>query len=149
MVEETVERIKKIAQAFNKLLKPVEIIQEEAPRQEHVISDDLGVRKWMVPLRHTELETEMTTGSGQSVIGSEYFDGGSHIDFNRKNFRWGNISTFESVPRPHIRQIEVNYCDDEEPIPLTMCFGIPPTVNIIAGSGLDCVILSIDTSSQE
>ncbi len=136
-----VDRTKKIAHALTHPLKSVEMAQEEAPCQEHVITDDLDVNKWLVPIRHTALETELTIGSGQSVVVGEYFDGGSHIGYNRMNFRWGNIGTFQSAPGSHIWQIEVAHYDDEKPIPLTMCFGIPPAANLIAGSGFDYAIL--------
>ncbi|MHB1343181.1 MAG: UbiD family decarboxylase [Thermoleophilia bacterium] len=136
-----VDRTKKIAHALTHPLKSVEIAQNEAPCQEHVITDDLDVNKWLVPIRHTALETELTIGSGQSVVVGEYFDGGSHIGYNRMNFRWGNIGTFQSAPGSHIWQIEVAHYDDEKPIPLTMCFGIPPAANLIAGSGFDYAIL--------
>lgn len=136
-----IDRTKKIAHALTHPLKSVEIAQHEAPCQEHVITDDLDVNKWLVPIRHTALETELTIGSGQSVVVGEYFDGGSHIGYNRMNFRWGNIGTFQSAPGSHIWQIEVAHYDDEKPIPLTMCFGIPPAANLIAGSGFDYAIL--------
>jgi len=139
--EGPVDRTKKIAHALNHPMKSVEMPQDEAPCQEHVITDDLDVNKWLVPIRHTELETELTIGSGQSVVVGDYFDGGSHIGYNRMNFRWGNIGTFQSAPGSHIWQIEVAHYNDEEPIPLTMCFGIPPAANLIAGSGFDYAIL--------
>ncbi|MHB9149166.1 MAG: UbiD family decarboxylase [Thermoleophilia bacterium] len=139
--EGAVDRTKKIAHALNHPLKSVEIAQDEAPCQEHVITDDLDVNKWLVPIRHTALETELTIGSGQSVVVGDYFDGGSHIGYNRMNFRWGNIGTFQSAPGSHIWQIEVAHYNDEKPIPLTMCFGIPPAANLLAGSGFDYAIL--------
>src|SRR5665811_1716458 len=85
--EGPIDRTKKIAHALNHPLKSVEMPQDEAPCQEHVITDDLDVNKWLVPIRHTELETELTIGSGQSVVVGDYFDGGSHIGYNRMNFR--------------------------------------------------------------
>src|SRR5680860_758437 len=139
--EGPVDRTKKIAHALNHPMKSVEMPQDEAPCQEHVITDDLDVNKWLVPIRHTELETELTIGSGQSVVVGDYFDGGSHIGYNRMNFRWGNVGTFQSAPGSHIWQIETKHYRDEEPIPLTMCFGIPPAANLIAGSGFDYAIL--------
>lgn len=139
--EGPIDRTRKIAHALNHPIKPVEVSQDEAPCQEHVITDDLDVNKWLVPIRHTALEPELTIGSGNSVVVGEYFDGGSHTGYNRMNFRWGNIGTFQSAPGSHMWQIEVDHYNDEKPIPLTICFGVPPASNLIAGSGFDYAIL--------
>lgn len=135
------ERTKKLAYALTHPLKPVEISQDEAPVQEHVITDNLDVNKWIMAIRHTPLETELTIGSGNSVVVGEYFHGGSHIGYNRMNFRWGNVGTFQSAPGAHMWQIITEHYNDDKPIPLTMCFGLPPAATLIAGGGFDYVIL--------
>ncbi len=135
------ERTRKLAHALTHPLKPVEIPQSEAPCQEEVITDDLDVNKWITAIRHTELETELTIGSGNSVVVGEYFEGGSHIGYNRMNFRWGNIGTFQASPGSHMWQIITKHYKDDKPIPLTMCFGLPPACTLLAGGGFDYVIL--------
>lgn len=135
------ERTRKLAYALTHPIKPVEIPQSEAPVQEEVITDDLDVNKYMLPIRHTQLETELTIGSGISCVVGPYFDGGSHIGYNRMNFRWGNVGTFQASPGSHMWQIITAHYKDEKPIPLTMCFGFPPAVNLVAGGGFDYVIL--------
>src|SRR5919199_1642565 len=135
------DRTRKIASAMNPPLKPVEIPQSEAPCQEEVITDDLDVNKYITAIRHTALETELTIGSGISCVVGPYFDGGSHIGYNRMNFRWGNVGTFQASPGSHMWQIETKHYKDEKPIPLTMCFGVPPACTLVAGSGFDYVIL--------
>jgi gallate decarboxylase subunit C len=135
------ERTRKIAHAMNHPLKPVEVPQGQAPCQEEVITDDLDVNKYITAIRHTALETELTIGSGISCVVGPYFDGGSHIGYNRMNFRWGNVGTFQASPGSHMWQIQTKHYKDEKPIPLTMCFGVPPACTLVAGSGFDYVIL--------
>ena len=135
------DRTRKIAKAFGSPLKPVEIPQDKAPCQEHVITDDLDVNKWMMPIRHTELEPELTIGSGIRCIVGPYFDGGSDLGYNRMNFRWGNVGTFQISPGSHMWQVYTAHYRDEKPIPITMCFGVPPACTLLAGAGFDYVIL--------
>jgi 4-hydroxy-3-polyprenylbenzoate decarboxylase len=135
------ERTKALAQALTHPIPPVEIGQAEAPVQEHVITDDLDVNKWVLAIRHTPLETELTIGSGQSVVVGKYFKGGTHVGYNRMSFRWGNVGTFQAAPGSHMWQVQVEHYDEPEGIPITMCFGIPPAANLMAGSGFDYVIL--------
>ncbi len=134
-------RTRKIAHAMTHPLKPVEVPPSEAPCQEEVITDDLDVNKYITAIRHTELETELTVGSGISCVVGEYFKGGSHIGYNRMNFRWGNVGTFQASPGSHMWQVITEHYKDEKPIPLTMCFGVPPACTLVAGGGFDYVIL--------
>ena len=77
--KDDVERTRKIAEAFRKPLKPVIISQEEAPVQEHVIIDPRDVNEFMVPIRHTVYESELTVGSGIRCISFDQFDGGTDL----------------------------------------------------------------------
>ena len=87
------------------------------------------------------IEGEITIGSGNSVVVGKYFWGGSHIGYNRMNFRWGNVGTFQISPGSHMWQVYTQHYDDEKPIPITMCFGVPPACTLLAGAGFDYVIL--------
>src|SRR5712692_2371346 len=135
------DRTRKIAHAMNKPLKSREVSASDAPCQEEIITDDLDVNKHITAIRHTALETELTIGSGISCVVGPYFDGGSHIGYNRMNFRWGNVGTFQASPGSHMWQIITAHYREEKPIPLTMCFGVPPACTLVAGSGFDYVIL--------
>lgn len=135
------QRTKALAYALTHPLAPVEISQDEAPVQEHVITDDLDVNKWVLAIRHTPLESELTIGSGQSVVVGKYFKEGSHVGYNRMSFRWGNVGTFNAAPGSHMWQVQTEHYNNPEGIPITMCFGIPPAANLMAGSGFDYVIL--------
>ena len=111
------ERTAKLAYALTHSIPPLEIAQSEAPCQAEVITDDLEINKWVVAIRHTALESEMTIGSGNSVVVGSYFHGGSHIGYNRMAARWGNVATFQSAPGAHMWQIITEHYHDEKPIP--------------------------------
>jgi UbiD family decarboxylase len=135
------DRTRILAHAITHPISPVEIAQDEAPVQEHVITDDLDVNKWVLAIKHTPLEKEFTIGSGMSVVVGKYFKEGSHIGYNRMSFRWGNVGTFQSAPGSHMWQVMVEHYNEPEGIPITMCFGIPVAANLLGGSGFDYVIL--------
>lgn len=135
------DRTKALAHAITHPIAPVEVSSAEAPVHEHVITDDLDVNKWVLAIKHTPLETEFTIGSGQSVVVGDYFGGGTHVGYNRMSFRWGNVGTFQAAPGAHMWQVQVEHYNKPEGIPITMCFGIPPAANLMAGSGFDYVIL--------
>jgi hypothetical protein len=40
----------------------------------------------------------LTVGSGNRLISGEYFNGGTDLGYNRMNFRWGNVGTFQISP---------------------------------------------------
>ena len=88
------DRTRKLAHSLTHPIAYEIVSQDEAPYQEEVITDDLDVSRYVVTVRHTEAEPERTIGSGNSVDVGEYFHGGSHIGYNRMNFRWGNVGTF-------------------------------------------------------
>ena len=139
--ENSLDRVKQVGYALDHPIKPEEISQDIAPCQEHIITDDLDVNRWITAIRHTELESELTVGSGISCVIGEYFDGGSHIGYNRMNFRWGNVGTFQISPGSHMWQVMTEHYKDDEPIPLTMCFGVPPSCTFLAGAGFDYAML--------
>ena len=154
--QDDTDRTRKLAHALTHPLKSVEIGQSEAPCQQEVITDDLDVNKFITAIRHTHLETELTIGSGNSVVVGDYFHGGSHIGYNRMNFRWGNVGTFQAAPGGHMWQVQTEHYQDchcvqdawqqgappcDGGIPFTMCFGLPPACTLIAGGGFDYVVL--------
>ncbi len=136
-----VNRTRSIAHAIDHPLKPREVPQDEAPCQEEVITDDLDVNKYITAIRHTELEPELTVGSGITCVVGEYFDGGSHIGYNRMNFRWGNVGTLQISPGSHMWQIMTKHYKDEKPVPLTVCFGVPPACTLVAGGGFGYALM--------
>src|SRR5271167_1344797 len=139
--KDDVERTRRIAAAFRKPLKPEIISQSEAPVQEHVVLNPKDVNEYMVAIRHTTYESELTVGSGIRCVSFDQFDGGTDLGYNRMNFRWGNIGTFQISPGSHMWQVANKYYNEDEPIPLTMCFGVPPACTLLAGAGFDYAVL--------
>src|SRR5438132_1133615 len=133
-------RTRELAHALTHPIPSEVVSQEEAPCQQEVITDDLDVNKYILPIRHTHLESEITIGSGNSVVVGDKFWGGSHIGYNRMNFRWGNIGTFQISPGSHMWQVMTKYYK-EEPEPLTVNFGLPAAATLLAGGGFDYVVL--------
>src|ERR1700735_1800710 len=111
--KDDVERTRKIAAAFRKPLKPEIISQDEAPVQEHVVLDPKDVNEYMVPIRHTTYETELTVGSGIRCVSFDQFDGGTDLGYNRMNFRWGHIGTFQISPGSHMWQVAKKYYKED------------------------------------
>src|SRR6266852_6320515 len=137
------ERVRKLAHALSHPLKPVEIAQSEAPCQEFVVEKPDDVNKWMVPIRHTTYEPELTVGSGIRCVTGAQFDGGSDLGYNRMNFRWGNVGTFQISPGSHMWQVVNKYYKSKEPVPITMCFGVPPACTLLAGAGFGSAIMPV------
>src|SRR5262245_33613259 len=54
------ERVRRLAAALRKPIAPVEISQDEAPVQEHVVLNPEDVNEYLVPIRHTTYEPELT-----------------------------------------------------------------------------------------
>ncbi len=135
------ERTVKLAQALNRPIPPVEISQSEAPCQEVVIERPKNVYDHIVPIRHTELEKELTVGSGIRCLSGAVFAGGTDTGYNRMNFRWGNVGTFQVSPGSHMWQVLSDAHRKREQIPITMCFGTPPACTLLAGAAFDYVIL--------
>ena len=100
-----------------------------------------GIKADLVPIRHTALEKELTVGSGIRCISGKAFDGGTDVGYNRMNFRWGNIGTFQISPGSHMWQVVSKYYKDNKLVPITMNFGLPPAGSLLAGAGFDYVIL--------
>src|SRR5713226_5529654 len=71
--KDDVERTRAIARAFRKPLAPEIISQKDAPVQEHVVLDPKDVNPYMVPIRHTDYETELTVGSGIRCVSFDQF----------------------------------------------------------------------------
>jgi len=135
------ERTRKLTHALTHPLPPVVVEQSEAPSQEVVIEKPKDVNEHLVPIRHTEFEPELTVGSGNRLVSGDYFAGGFDLGYNRMNFRWGNVGTFQISPGSHMWQVVTKYYKEDKPIPITMCFGVPPACTLLAGAGFDYVIL--------
>src|SRR5262249_11719083 len=114
------ERVKKLAHALRHPLQAAEREQREAPCQEHCSERPNEVNDLSVAIRHTTYEPELTVGSAIRCVTGPEFDGGSDLGYNRMNFRWGNVGTFQISPGSHMWQVVNKYYKSKEPVPITM-----------------------------
>src|ERR671919_2318153 len=135
------DRTRKLAYALTHPIPPIIIDQKDAPAQEEVYEKPAEVNEFVVPIRHTNVEPELTIGSGNRLISGEYFGAGTDLGYNRMNFRWGNVGTFQISPGSHMWQVVTKYYKDNKLVPITMNFGVPPAGTLMAGAGFDYVIL--------
>lgn len=138
--QDRTQRKKQIADAINNPIRSETVESSEAPVHDTIVTDDIDVDEIIAPIRHTEDEEELTTGTGVGLIMGEYFDGGSHVGYNRMNFRWGDVTTFQAVPGGHAWMVMKEYYGEGQ-IPITVNFGIPPAVDFAAGAGMDYVLI--------
>ena len=78
---------------------PVVVDQKDAPVQEEVYEKPAEANEFVVPIRHTDVEPELTVGSGNRLISGEYFGGGTDLGYNRMNFPLGQRRNFPNLPR--------------------------------------------------
>jgi len=69
------QRTVKLAHALTHPMPPEVVVGSDAPCQELVITEDLEVNRYVPAIRHTALESELTVGSGNSVVVGDYFHG--------------------------------------------------------------------------
>lgn len=128
----------KVVEALRAPLPPVEV--KDAPCQEVVITKDLDVWDVVPMISHSDSDPGRTLGGGTTVVRGKYFWGGSHIGYNRMNFRGPDYSSFQISPGSHMDQLATHWYR-KGPIPVTINIGIPPTCTMMAGSGFTYVIL--------
>src|SRR3990167_3521910 len=58
------DRTRKLAYAITHPIPPVIIDQKDAPVQEEVLEKPSDANEFVVPIRHTDIEPELTVGSG-------------------------------------------------------------------------------------
>src|SRR5207302_966293 len=97
-----------------------------------------GIQKQLdggCPILFNNIKPALTVGSGNGLIAGEYVDGGTHLGYNRMNFRWGNVGTFQISPGSHSWQVVTKYYKANKLVPITMNFGLPPSSTLMAGAG--------------
>ena len=129
------DRTRKLAHALSHPIKPQEIDAERGAvpgggdRRIRRTSTNTWCRSGTRPTSRNS-----TVGSGIRCVTGEHFDGGSDLGYNRMNFRWGNVGTFQISPGSHMWQVVNKYYKKDEPVPITMCFGVPPACTLLAGA---------------
>ena len=73
------DRTRKLAYAITHPIPGQIIDQKDAPVQEEVFEKPSEANEFVVPIRHTSIEPELTVGSGNRLISGQYFDGGTDL----------------------------------------------------------------------
>jgi len=128
----------KVVEALRAPLPPVEV--KDGPCQEVVVTKDIDVWDVVPMISHSDSDPGRTLGAGTTVVRGKHFWGGSHIGYNRMNFRGPDYSSFQISPGSHMDQVATHWYR-QGPIPVTINIGIPPTCTMMAGSGFTYVIL--------
>ncbi len=129
----------KIANAINNPLPPK--VVEDAPCQEVVITKDIDVWPIVPMIQHTVSDPGRTLGGGNTLVTGKYFWGGTHISYNRMNFRDNkDFASFQISPGSHTDMVATEWYK-KGPIPMTINMGVPPACTMMAGSGFMYTIL--------
>src|SRR2546428_8358469 len=128
----------RVVEALRDPLPPVEV--KDGPCQEVVLTKSFDVWDVVPMISHSDSDPGRTLGAGTTVVRGKHFWGGSHIGYNRMNFRGPDYSSFQISPGSHMDQV-VTHWYRKGPIPVTINIGIPPTSTMMAGSGFTYVIL--------
>jgi 4-hydroxy-3-polyprenylbenzoate decarboxylase len=128
----------KAVEAIRSPIPPREV--KDAPCQEVVITRDIDVWDVIPMISHASSDPGRTMGAGNTVVRGKYFWNGSHIGYNRQNFRGPDFSSFQISPGSHMDQIATHWYG-KGPIPMTINIGVPPACTMMAGAGFTYVIL--------
>src|SRR5439155_487901 len=128
----------KVVEALRAPLPPIEV--KDGACQEVVVTKDIDVWDVVPMISHSDSDPGRTLGAGTTVVRGKHFWGGSHIGYNRMNFRGPDFSSFQISPGSHMDQVATHWYR-KGPIPVTINIGIPPTCTMMAGSGFTYVIL--------
>ncbi len=129
---ETYPEVKvKCLESLRHPLPPKEV--QQAPCQEVVVTDKIDVMSTLPILLHTERDGGRIMGGGNTLITGKYFRGGSHVSFNRMNFRGKNWSSISFGSSSHLEWTAFIEHRSEK-IPMTINIGTPPAVITAAAS---------------
>ena len=126
--------------AIHRPTPPVVVDSKDAPCQEVVITKNINVWDIVPMIQHTEKDPGRTLGAGNTLVTGKYFWGGSHISYNRMNFRGPDFSSFQISPGSHTDMIATEWYR-KGPIPMTINIGVPPACTLLAGGGFVYMVL--------
>ncbi|MBI4333566.1 MAG: UbiD family decarboxylase [Chloroflexi bacterium] len=115
----------KCQEAMRRPLPPMEV--KEAPCQEVVVTENIDVMATLPILKHTDKDGGRILGGGNTLISGKYFRGGTHISFNRMNFRGKDWSSISFGSGSHLEWTAYSEHRGER-LPLTINIGTPPAV---------------------
>src|SRR5262245_49673486 len=103
----------KAVDALRQPLPPIEV--KDAPCQEVVVTENIDVWDRVPMISHSHSDPGRTLGAGNTVVRGRFFWGGSHIGYNRMNFRGPDFSSFQISPGSHMDMV-ATYWYRKEPI---------------------------------
>jgi len=119
----------------NALLKPISPVEvDKAPCQEIVITKDIDILATLPVLTHSEIDAGRIMGSNIFFFPGKYFDGGTEISYKRTRPMGKDWCTVFATPGSHIATILQRH--KGEKIPITASIGTPPSVLMVAGTGI-------------
>lgn len=122
----------KALEAVKHPLPPVEV--QQAPSQEVVITSGIDVLATLPIIKHSERDGDRILGGGVTLIGTELFDGGTHVSFNRMFFRGKDWSSIAFGAGSHMESVAY-ITQRGKALPLTINIGAPPAVMAAAAAG--------------
>ncbi len=128
----------KCVEALHKSIPPR--VVTKAPCQEVVVDKNVDVWPVVPMISHTRKDPGRTLGGGNTLVTGKYFWGGTHISYNRMNFRGPNYSSFQISPGSHTDMIATEWYK-KGPIPMTINMGVPPACTLMAGAGFLYMVL--------
>ncbi len=126
--------------AIHRPIPPVVVDSKDAPCQEVFIDKNINIWDIVPMIQHTEKDPGRTLGGGNTLVTGKYFWGGTHISYNRMNFRGSDFSSFQISPGSHTDMIATEWYR-KEPIPMTINMGVPPACTLLAGGGFVYMVL--------
>lgn len=121
----------KFVEAIKKPMPPKMV--SEAPCQETVIKDVSDVEAYLPIIKHTQRDGGRILGGGNLLLTGSWFDGGTHVSFNRIHFRGKNWATIGTGQISHLGEAAFRTFRKER-IPLTININEPPAVQMVAGA---------------
>jgi len=115
-------------------------VVDDAPVHEVVITDDIDVWPLVPMVAHTHDDPGRTLGGGVTLVTGRHFWGGTHVAYNRMNFRGPDWSSFQISPGSHGDMIASEFFG-REPIPMTVNIGVPPSVALLGSAGFTHMLL--------
>ncbi|MGH3757630.1 UbiD family decarboxylase [Actinophytocola sp.] len=137
-VEDTHEFKRRMRSALRRPLPPR--LVEDAPVQEVVVEGDVDVWSHIPMVSHTRQDPGRTLGGGVTLLSGDHFWGGSHVGYNRMNFRGPNVASFQMAPGSHCDMVATEWYR-RGPIPMTINIGVPPSVVVMASAGFMNMVL--------
>lgn len=115
-------------------------IVEEAPCQEVIRTNDIDVRDLLPVIKHTPKDGGRVLGGGVILLSGRYFREGHELTFKRVHFRgkdWGSMLVLRGS---HLGDSCI-FEHSGEKVPVTVNIGVSPAALLLAGCGMNHVII--------